>query len=54
MFKIKNKSNNIHKKNNPLQSLYEVENFLRHLSYAKNSIGFVNKAKYLINNRKKH
>lgn len=46
--------NNSHKKCSPLQSLYEVENFLRRLSYAKNSICFAKKAKYLIDNGKKH
>lgn len=54
MFNFKNKSIKPHKKCNPLQSLYEVEYFLRRLSYAKNSISFANKAKYLINKGKKH
>ena len=54
MFNKKNKFNNTHKKCSPLQSLYEVEDFLRRLSYAKNSIFFVNKAKYLITKGKKY
>ncbi len=54
MFKFNDKFNNSHKKCSPLQSLYEVECFLRRLSYVKNSICFVNKAKYLINKGKKY
>ena len=54
MFNFKNQINNSHKKCSPLQSLHEVESFLRHLCYAKNSICFAKKAKYLINKGKKH
>lgn len=46
-------NSNKNAKCNAIQSLFEVEHFLRKLSCVKNSLCFANKAKCLINNKNK-